>query len=120
MYIINDIENLVLLNDMRVFPHLKASCGDIVIREGVDVVEIEIEYYEYCETNRARLIELGDGDISSIYHALKSGNIIITGNNLIAEIASEFSIDTVGIEDFVKSHIKDGMTIDLFNQLKIA
>tara|TARA_R110001592_G_scaffold284685_1_gene552996 strand:+ start:4881 stop:5303 length:423 start_codon:yes stop_codon:yes gene_type:complete len=140
MYIINDIENLVLLNDMRVFPRLRASCGEIcitnirvddfsisyqkkieaVISQGLDVVEVEVEYYNYCEVHRARLIELGDGDKSSIYHALKSEDVIITGNSLIREIAKELAIKTIGIEDFVQSHIKDIMTIDMFNQLKIA
>lgn len=140
MYIINDIENLILLNKMGVFNHIKINCGDIlitnirindysysfqdkiykVINKGLNVVELELEYYEFCECNRSLLTELGDGDKSSIYFATKSGYIIISSNRIISEVASKFGLESITVKEFVSNHISDNDTIELFNELMIA
>ena len=137
-YIINYIKNFNVLCAAGFIQSILPLCNSIVItnirkdeysivmqkniekyfREKYFEVDIDMEYYEFEKGKN--LIELGDGDKSSLFFALQTGRIIIENNAIVVRIAEELGLETISIESFIKQFINDDVLINMFNEMKFV
>jgi hypothetical protein len=136
-FIINDIEELIILNKLGVFALICGRCNSISLtnmkigdfsklinkdllllqENGLKIIEVSVDMFQFKIENK--LNEFSTGDISSIYQSFKKGATLITSNNSIYNACRNLSISVIKLDDFIQSTIIDSGTVKRINSLKI-
>ncbi len=138
-YIVNDIENILLLNDIGVYDIIQNECDSLSITnirvndfsiqmqrkisvlypKGLVLIEIELDFYEFEIKYEKELLELGDGDRSTVYEAFVNDKTVITNSPIIFKTCKKFNLNVVYIEDFIVPIVNDRRVLDFFKSSKI-
>lgn len=136
-YIINDIENLIVLDKLKIFSAIRLKCNSIKLTsiklneysqikrnelnriEGIEEIDPELDFYNFEQQNKKHFAGLSLGDKSSLYIAKVFGSTLVTFNALIYIAAKKLSIEVLYTDEFIRSYIMDSVVIDLFNEIKV-
>ena len=133
-YLISDIENIILLDNVGLLEPLLKKCKklyvsnimfdrysinfqrrmDAIISKGVEVSEVDIEFYKFQGTNKFYLNGLGDASSSLIYHALNEDLTLISNDHILNSRAKNFNIRIVELKDVFESYIDDVNHLEKF------
>lgn len=135
-YLISDIENIILLDNVGLLEPLLKKCKKLyvsnimfhkysivfqkrmenIINKGVEVSEVDIEFYRFQGINKPYLNGLGDANSSLIFHALKEDLTLISSDYMLNSRAKNFNIRIVGLKDVFESYIEDVEHLEKFKK----
>lgn len=138
-YIVNDIENVVLLQEIGVFSD-NSACNSMSItnfrlcrlspnligrlqplfKKGLTEIEVDIDYYRWCHANKILLRGWGLGDKSTLYVAKLEKSIIISDNGKFHKVAKAFGIECIYTKDFAKLHTENAKALNFFMNYKMV
>lgn len=133
-YIVNDIENIVLLNNIGVFNKIPMVCSTMAVTnlrmsrfssgfneklhslytKGLTKVEIDVGIYEWYQSNKSVLSKWGIGYASSIYLAQKEDSLLVSDNFELHKLADSFGVKCIFTEDFAKLCKVELRALELF------
>jgi len=136
-YVINDIEDMIILNRLGLFSIISSKCNSISLtnmkisdfsklkefdiqliqRNGLAIVEVDIDMFFFKK--RHSLNAFGKGDVSSMYQAFITESCLITSNRSIYNTCSELSIQAIYLDEFMQIIFKDSSKLKRINNLKL-
>lgn len=136
-YVINDVENLLVLDQINLLSLIRSKCESITISNSklvryssvmkeklnslsnVKVLEPDDNFFlDFSIKHKSILKGIGHGDQSSMYLAKMYGYTLVTLNKAIHKAARILKIKVVSTEALIAVYVENNSLINLFNEVK--